>query len=169
MDFLIIRDESENGFRAIAQKLFDEYAIQTCNGLYGFAELEFYWNNLSTHNDKATYERKYVNPKRGDWFFHYSGVDIALKNDDAGFGGILIRGIIDITNRNKIYKGPLVCVMRLFSEANAFSSSMTPQIVPYDKFEKSKIESKPRIGLGKNAIESNTDKLNYNFSIYPSK
>lgn len=117
MDFLIIKDETENGFKEIARKLFDEFAIKTHSGLYRLTELEFYWNNpLTIHQDKSTYKRKHVNPKRGDWFFHYSGVDIALKNDDKSYGGILIRGISDINDKNKNYYGPLVCVMKLLAK-----------------------------------------------------
>jgi hypothetical protein len=70
-------------------------------------EIEFYWASPG-HTDNSTYQRNHVDPKHGDWFFHYSGVDIALKNEILdGFGGILIRGIYSL-KENKIYKGPMV-------------------------------------------------------------
>ena len=78
MDFLNISDESETGFQNIANKLFGEYAIKTNDTLFRLIDLEFYWRS-NTHPDFSTYERKYVNPEQGDWFVHYSGVDIALK------------------------------------------------------------------------------------------
>ncbi len=78
MDFLEIIKEGEDEFRKVAQTLFDEYAIQTDKALYRLTEIEFYWNS-NTHADNSTYKRKHVDLKSGDWFFHYSGVDIALK------------------------------------------------------------------------------------------
>jgi hypothetical protein len=158
-----IKKENEEGFKEIAQKLFNEIAIQTHDSIYRLTEIEFYWTSQN-HNDKSTYERRHVNPNQGEWFFHYSGVDIALKNDEiGGYGGILIRGIFDLNNQ-KPYKGPLVCLMRLFSGTSVFQQSIQTKLVEY-KFDKEEIRSSIRIGLGKNAQESGTDKLNYRFTI----
>jgi hypothetical protein len=167
MDFLKITDETEEEFEEIAQTLFDKYAVQTHSGLYRLIELEFYWNSPK-HVDNSTYKRNYVNPKSGQWFFHYSGVDIALKNDETGgYGGILIRGIYNVTNE-KIFKGPMVCVMKLFSETNAFTSHIKTQVIPYT-FEKSEIRKGERVGLGVNAKENGAEKFNYAFTIDPKK
>ncbi len=118
--------------------------------------------------DNSTYKRKHVNPKSGDWFFHYSGVDIALKNEETGgYGGILIRGIYDI-EKKKFIKGPMVCAMKLFSETNAFAQSIKTQFIPH-VFGKSIMIKQPRIGLGQNARENGADKLNYAFLIDPNK
>lgn len=166
MNFLNIVNENEIEFQNIAQLLFDNYAIETHDALYRMIEIEFYWNS-KTHQDKTTYERKHVNPKSGDWFFHYSGVDIALKNEETGgYGGILIRSLYNIETK-LVTKGPMVCAMKLFSGTNAFSESIKTKIVPHD-FAKSVIITKPRFGLGKNAIEAGTDKLNYAFMINPN-
>lgn len=163
MNFLTITKETEEEFAAIAQSLFDDYAIKTHNTTYRFAEIEFYWNSPN-HIDNSTYKRNHVDPKPGDWFFHYSGVDIALKNEETGgYGGILIRSIYDI-EKKKLIKGPMVCVMKLFSENNAFKQSIKTQIIPY-QFEKSTIIKTTRIGLGQNAKSNGADKLNYAFSI----
>jgi hypothetical protein len=78
----LLKIEKETEFENIAQILFDNYAIQTHSALYRFIEIEFYWNSPS-HIDNSTYKRKHVDPKAGDWFFHYSGVDIALKNEET--------------------------------------------------------------------------------------
>lgn len=167
MDFLKIVDETEKKFETIASVLFDNFAIQTDKALYRFVEIEFYWNSPN-HIDNSTYHRKHVDPKTGDWFFHYSGVDIALKNEQTGgYGGILIRSIYDVTKKI-VFKGPMVCAMRLFSETNAFAESIKTKIIPYS-FEKSDILKRPRIGLGQNAKENGTDKLNYAFIIDPKK
>ncbi|MDO9553299.1 hypothetical protein [Rhodonellum sp.] len=166
MEFLKIEKESESEFANIAQTLFDSYAIQTNKAIYRLIEIEFYWNSPN-HIDNSTYKRKHVDPKAGDWLFHYSGVDIALKNEETGgYGGILIRGIFEI-NRKTMIKGPMVCAMKLFSENNAFSQSIKTQIINHS-FPKSEMIKKPRFGLGQNAKESGADQLNYAFVINPS-
>ena len=167
MDFLKIVNETEDEFETIASTLFDNFAIQTDKTLYRFVEIEFYWNSPN-HIDNSTYQRKHVDPKAGDWFFHYSGVDIALKNEQTGgYGGILIRSIYDISKKI-VFKGPMVCTMKLFSETNAFTESIKTKVVAY-AFEKSEISRSNRIGLGLNAKENGADKLNYRFVINPKK
>lgn len=167
MDFLNIYEETENCFIKIAEKLFDEYAIQTHNALYRIVEIEFYWNSTS-HIDNSTYKRNHVNPKAGDWFFHYSGVDIALENEETGgYGGILIRSIFNV-DKKLITKGPMVCAMKLFSGTNAFEKSIQTSIIPYT-FEKAKIKNTTRVGLGQNAKENGADTLNYAFIINPNE
>jgi|SRR5579871_3346353 len=163
MDFLNIINESEEGFKAIAKKLFNEFAIKTYNSTYRITEMEFYWNSTS-HVDNTTYKRIHVNPKSGDWFFHYSGVDIALKNEESGgYGGILLRSVYDITN-DKLYKGPLVCAMRLFSGTNAFEDTIKTRIINHS-FPETKIENDVRVGIGKNGIENEANKFQYRFFI----
>ena len=165
MNFLNIIKETEEEFESIASSLFNNFAIQTYNALYRFVEIEFYWNSAN-HVDNSTYQRKYVDPKSGDWFFHYSGVDIALKNEQTGgYGGILIRSIYDI-NTDVIYKGPMVCAMKLFSETNAFTESIKTHVIAHT-FIKAEILKSNRIGLGLNAKENGADKLNYRFVINP--
>ena len=165
MKFLEIKRETEEAFEEVAQTLFDSYAIQTHNKIYRFIELEFYWNS-PTHIDNSTYKRNHVFPKSGDWFFHYSGVDIALSNmKTGGYGGILIRNIFDL-QKEVIIKGPMVCAMKLFSGYNAFSKSIETQILPYE-FKRSIIIKRQRKGLGQNAKENKADKLNYAFLINP--
>lgn len=160
-DFLKVTEETEEGFRKIARKLFNDFAIQNENSLYRLTEIEFYWTS-PTHKDESVYKRIHTNPSTGEWFFHYSGVDIALKNDELkGYGGILIRGIYDIYS-GKSTKGPQVCVMKLFSGINAFSSSFPVQIIDY-KFPEEQIGNTERIGLGNNAQISGSDKFKYRF------
>jgi hypothetical protein len=167
MDFLTIEKETEDEFQSIAQTLFDKYAIRTYEALYRLTEIEFYWNS-PLHVDNSTYKRKHVDPKTGDWFFHYSGVDIAIRNEKTGgYGGILIRGIYDVNRKIKI-KGPMVCTMKLFSGTSAFTQSITTQIVPYT-FSPSIITNRTRIGLGQNARENGADKFNYAFLINPKE
>ena len=166
IDFLKIDKETESEFELIAEKLLNDCAVENHESVYRIIDIEFYWTSPK-HPDKSTYQRNHVEPKHGDCFFHYSGVDIALKNENlGGFGGILIRGIYSL-KENKVYNGPMVCAMKLFSGTNAFSNSIQTQIVEY-KFNKQIIKKSPRINLGKNAVESGTDKLNYRFTINPN-
>lgn len=165
-NFLKIEKETEEEFKGIAQKLFNNYAIQNHYSVFRIIEIEFYWNS-PTHKDESTYSRKYVDPGQGEWLFHFSGVDIALRNENiGGYGGILIRGIYDI-NEKKIYDGPMVCSMKLFSGTDVFSESIKTKIVEYE-FREAKILKSCRIGLGNNAKISGTDKLNYRYYIDPN-
>jgi hypothetical protein len=166
MNLLNIVKENQEEFKDIAEKIFTEYAIKTHDSLFRMIELEFYWNS-SSHADNSTYLRKYVDPKSGEWFFHYSGVDIALRNEKTGgYGGILIRSIIDI-NSKEIFKGPQVCVMRLFSGSNAFGEFIQTKIVEHKFDNNPMIISKPRKGLGDNAKKNGADKFSYGFTINP--
>ena len=161
--FLKIETESVGEFDNIADQLMNNYAIQNHESLFRLTEIEFYWSSKS-HIDTCTYNRKHTNPKNGDWFFHYSGVDIALRSEKLnGFGGILIRRVYSVKER-KIYKGPMVCAMKLFSATSAFSKSIETKIVRHE-FERKKFHKTPRIGLGKNAEESGTKLIEYRYVI----
>lgn len=162
MNFLKVVHETEEEFRGIAYELFNNYAIQNHDSIYRITDIEFYWTS-PIHKDESTYKRIHVNPNQGEWFFHYSGVDIALKNKNGGHGGILIRGIFDI-NEKKKYKGPLVCMMKLFSGTSAFEKSIETKIVKHE-FKKEEFKNSIRIGLGENAKKSGTDQLNYRYYI----
>lgn len=164
-NFLRIEAETPEEFDTIANHLMNDYAIENHESLFRLTEIEFYWNS-PTHNDSSTYNRNHVNPDNGDWFFHYSGVDIALKNERLeGYGGILIRGVYCIAER-KTYSGPMVCAMKLFSGTNAFSSSIKTRIVKHS-FDAKELTKTPRKGLGKNAEESGTTLLEYRYTINP--
>jgi len=166
IDFFKIERETETEFETIADNLLNNCAIQNHESIYRLTDIEFYWTSPK-HKDDSTYQRNHVNPKNGHWFFHYSGVDIALKNEEiGGFGGILIRGILSL-KENKIYKGPMVCAMKLFSGTSAFCDSIQTRIIEHS-FDKQPISKSTRIGLGKNAVECGSDKLNYRFMINPN-
>ena len=161
-DFLTINEETDSEFERIANELLNYYAIQNHESVYRMTEIEFYWNSPQ-HNDDSTYKRKYVDPKNGEWFFHYSGVDIGLKSEKFnGYGGILIRRILCMKTGTP-YKGPMVCAMKLFSGTSAFSESIQTKLIKYE-FKKWAMTKKPRVGLGANAINSETHLLEYRFT-----
>ncbi|WP_111670561.1 hypothetical protein [Algoriphagus litoralis] len=169
MTFLKITPDKENeaGFGQIAKTLFEEYVIQKGDKLFRLIEIEFYWNS-ETHPDQSTYGRNHIRPQAGDWFFHYSGVDIALDNQELkGEGGILIRGIYDIAEKREI-KGPMICAMTLFSGFNAFDGIIQTKLIK-KSFDSFPIKAGPRKGLGKNAEVNEMHLKNYAFSINPKK
>ena len=159
-EFLKIIEENSLGFQKIADKLFNEFVIKSQESKYQLLELEFYWHS-ENHQDKSTYNRNHVQPERGDWFFHYSGVDIALKDENGGYGGILIRKIKQLES-NKIYSGPMVCAMRIFSEISAFNESSMPRLIAH-KHLRTEIISATRIGLGKNSEINDMKEKSYRF------
>ncbi len=170
IDFLNIDNPSQETFKKIAEQLFNKYAIQKGDIIYRLIDIEFYWHS-DDHPDHSVYKRIHVHPKAGDWFFHYSGVDIALGDENSGgYGGILIRGIQNMADSSSkgFTKGPMVCAMKLFSETSAFSASITTRIIDY-QFDESSIISSERIGLGQNAKTTGADKFLYRFFIPPVK
>lgn len=163
MDLLTIKRETQEEFKEIAVTLMRNYIIQTHSSKYRMTDLEFYWHS-ATHPDKSTYNRKHAFPEAGQWFIHYSGVDIALKNNTGGFGGILIRGIHDI-DKDLPFNGPMVSSMRLFSCADAFSPVVHPHIIPYkvEVTDGAEVIPLPRVGMGQNAKDSGTADSLYRF------
>jgi hypothetical protein len=57
--------------------------------------------------------------------------------------------------------------LSIFSGTSAFSASIETKIIKH-KFDKKKINKSARVGLGKNAVNSGSDKLNYRFTINPN-
>lgn len=69
-------DTASEEFLKIAKKLFEEYQIAKGDARYDFEEVEFY---LYTENHK---DNNHVYPricKAGEWFVHYSGVDLTFQ------------------------------------------------------------------------------------------
>lgn len=162
MELLKLSEQPERDFPRIANALFNDYALETTNSIYRLTDIEFYWHSPS-HEDRSVYSRHHVDPKVGEWFFHYSGVDIALRDEPTGYGGILIRGMYDIVNGERI-SGPQVCAMKLFSGYNAFNGVITTRIIEH-KFTTAKMRDAERLNLGKNARETGSDRFKYRFTI----
>ena len=110
----------QNRCSEIAKTLVENYCIKCGDKTFCFGEIEFYYykkekpggNNYDKDWNRETYPR---NKNAGEFFFHYSGVDICFQchfeeeakdNDFGEFGGILIRSLRD---GNNILAGPLFC------------------------------------------------------------
>jgi hypothetical protein len=105
----------------IATKLFRDYCISCNEKKFYFVEIEFYYWDKDSWNEKwnrVTYPRK---AKATDLFFHLSGIDICFNsyydeknlNDKAYFGGILIRSIRD--EEGNITAGPWNCMLKILN------------------------------------------------------
>ena len=122
-----LKENGCDGFKKkckeIADILFCNYYID-CNGKkYYFAELEFYYWDMNLLDEKwnrVTYPRI---SEAGKLFYHLSGVDICFEsyynnkqlNEDARFGGVLIRAI---RCNDCIIAGPWNCMLELLNECN---------------------------------------------------
>lgn len=165
----IIGQPTVDSYEEIAKKLLFESCIRKKDTftkkdiLYRFAEIEFYyWNRDNHQQDKSTYPRKC---NVGDWFFHYSGVDIAFqtKFDEVNpdelteFGGILIRGLVKYEDDSPhpvcVIGGPLVCCMELF---NNMESIPTIEALPEDKRDERQMNRRCRVNI-KDEEELKTD------------
>ena len=117
----LTKDEFQDKCLEIAQELFCNHCIN-CNGKYFyFAEIEFYYWDKDNWNEKwnrVTYPRI---SEAKDLFFHLSGVDICFNSyynkenldDEAKFGGILIRAIRD--EDGVITAGPWNCMLKMLN------------------------------------------------------
>lgn len=133
LDFSSFKGDVEKQFDRLAIRLMNQCVICKEEGrvvirnkreaesnpsYYRVVECEFYLYNNS-HKDPFTYPR---DSDIGEWFFHYSGVDIAFETlvTDGHLlqcGGILIRSVEKYSDGQwvELYCGPLVVVGELFN------------------------------------------------------
>jgi len=104
-NILKIENRSSNlqeEFLKKAKHLFGNFiVVKDGKTKYRFTELEFYFLS-KFHNDVYIY----CKPRQltsGKWFRHGAGIDLTFGNEASNFhGGILIRGLWDITNERYI-------------------------------------------------------------------
>ena len=92
------------------------YVISKRGVEYEIIDIEFYLFTPE-HQDVITYPR---DCKAGEWFFHQSGVDLTFATAENQFGGILIRGLREISEKGTKTIGPLKCVDLLWDKFSAF-------------------------------------------------
>lgn len=102
----ILQNGYQKTFDEIAEILLNKVAIRKGKKIFYIKDIEFYLYE-NNHRDIVTYPRIC---KAGQWFFHPSGIDISFEssvdvksndyelfqpilNEDAFFGGVLIRAI----------------------------------------------------------------------------
>lgn len=153
-------------FYEIAEIILNQSLLVVGNA-YRITDIEFYWMGKE-HKDGSTYNRKHTEKlPTGSLFIHYSGVDIALDNE-CGYGGILIRGLLDI-NTHQMYSGPLVCSMKLLSGHIVLNGTGLSAQLKTFKLDKIEIYQGPRKGIGENGHEGGFHERPYRFYFKPGE
>ena len=146
-------EEIEEKFDEIAKILLTKTKIVKGTREYYITDIEFYLY-CDGHEDIITYPRSC---EAGEWFFHDSGVDISfgsnssfkdgkakIPDNNSFFGGILLRGISLIENKDSRNKGvngtdlkdrPSNVFYELFRNFCAFSG-----VVEFPKLVKCELE-----------------------------
>ena len=163
MNGSLFRNVRREDFKTIAEELINNHCILKHDRrdesvvIYRFAEIEFYLYDVDEPDvDNSTYGR---DCKCGEWFLHYSGVDIAFETAKDGnkltcFGGILIRGV-EIYKQNEqetwdlvgFAGGPMVALCEIFNHCRGM-----PEIIslPEAFKDRDRMNGEPteRVGIG---------------------
>lgn len=111
----------DNWFKSIASELMNNYVLKVNKKKYRLTELEFYYFKQKDHEDKHAHQHG-QQLTSGQWYFHGSGLDITFGDKAKKiFGGILIRGIIDIKNY-KYIDGSLKVVTEIFKQIESIDT-----------------------------------------------
>ncbi|WP_103631023.1 ABC transporter substrate-binding protein [Campylobacter concisus] len=113
---------------------------------YKFSELEIY-----TCFDTNTYKRSC---EPGEIYFHNFGFDISFKSEPALYGGILVRSLKPLKERNFIF-GPRKCTFHIL---NAKVKNLNFDLKEAD-FREDEVAFTPRIRSFKDEIELKNDAL----------
>ncbi len=130
----LTEDKFQGKCAKIANDLFNNYCIKCNEKEFYFAEIEFYYFQDDVWNqdwNQTTYPKNFEG-KGGQLFYHLSGVDVCfdgnLKRENGVLsgkgGGILIRSIVDSSNKTLII-GPLTCANTLL---NTCDGKLMPSI-----------------------------------------
>lgn len=118
-------------FNKMAKYILSNLAIKVDETTYYPLEIEFYYYNKNLKNEetfKRTYERKC---EAGEFFLHYSGLDICFATIDNCFGGILIRSVLKHKNGDNdiIIPGPLKCANEIINQCFKSKKKAHPEII----------------------------------------
>ena len=153
-------------FKTIAEQLMNKFRLHVNGKKYRVVECEFYYF-CSGHKDPFAHGHELQKTTFGQWYFHGSGLDITLGNrDKSTYGGILLRGIAEVDENDKIVKpaviGPLNVCTELFKQVGTvISQNLELGFVDIsgksNKITNARIFAVPRIGL--NPIKDTTGKF----------
>jgi len=130
-----IKEVGKNGctiqsyFDKIASFLFRNLQICAGNDNYTFAEIEFYYHSDELNLNNSIFNCTYPRVRNcGEFFWHYSGVDICFDSNynmdgNGNFGGILIRSLIKHGSEGGIIAGPMRCICELMNSCNSENSA----------------------------------------------
>ena len=142
------------GFKAYLDAKFQDFLrelmqskIFVVSGVeYKFGELEIY-----TCFDANTYKRSC---EAGEIYFHNFGFDISFKSEPALYGGILVRSLKPLKERNFIF-GPRKCALHIL---NAKVQNLNFDLKEAD-FREDEVAFTPRIRSFKDESELQNDAL----------
>jgi len=133
VDTVSSKNEIESVFSKIAEDLMLKTEIKIGKDIrYTLEEIEFYYYKKGVFEEEynlCTYPR---DCNAGDFFWHYSGVDICFQSDETCYGGILIRSLTKEYKDNEgnlvkeLIAGPLRCSNELINQG--VLSNSIPQI-----------------------------------------
>ena len=159
---LVDQKEIEDQFLKITTYLMNKLCIHAGERQFKVIECEIYYNDNYKHKDPYPYgfSRIEIAPtdfekecfeqqkKKLHWFFHYSGVDLTIGNNNNIIGGILIRAIKDVTGNS--VTGPLKVMQNILSNTFYKRSSEQDHVLYLGKLigdEVIKPITSERIGL----------------------
>ncbi len=93
------QEDIETQFGKIASFILTRTVLNVNNILYRFTDLEFYFYQKGIHEDIYAHNHS-EQLKFGKWYFHASGIDITIGNENGIYGGILIRGIVRLSKND---------------------------------------------------------------------
>ena len=153
--FPISENNLIGSFDTIAETLFRNFQVIANKDVYRILEIEFYYNS-EQNKDNQTYgvEKQKTN---GEWYFHYSGIDITIGNGMA-CGGILLRSLGKLNETKTDFKcicGPLRVKNELLNNFGSIGYKVRfpyfkniPDAFEYD--ESLNLQKTRRVGINKN-------------------
>ena len=133
-------------FQGFLRELMQSKILVVSGSEYKFSELEIY-----TCFDANTYKRSC---EAGEIYFHNFGFDISFKSEPALYGGILVRSLKPLKERNFIF-GPRKCALCIL---NAKVKNLNFDLKEAD-FREDEVAFTPRIRSFKDEIELKNDAL----------
>ena len=133
-------------FQSFLRELMQSKILVVSGAEYKFSELEIY-----TCFDANTYKRSC---DAGEIYFHNFGFDISFKSEPALYGGILVRSLKPLKERNFIF-GPRKCALFIL---NAKVKNLNFDLKEAD-FREDEVAFTPRIRSFKDEIELKNDAL----------
>ena len=133
-------------FQGFLRELMQSKILVVSGVEYKFSELEIY-----TCFDANTYKRSC---EAGEIYFHNFGFDISFKSEPALYGGILVRSLKPLKERNFIF-GPRKCALHIL---NSKISNLNFDLKDTD-FRDDEVVFTPRIRSFKDESELKNDAL----------
>lgn len=133
-------------FQSFLRELMQSKILVVSGTEYKFSELEIY-----TCFDANTYKRSC---EAGEIYFHNFGFDISFKSEPALYGGILVRSLKPLNERNFIF-GPRKCALHIL---NAKVRNLNFDLKEAD-FREDEVIFTPRIRSFKDETELQNDAL----------